>query len=96
MWKFFAIVAVFTLVAFLLTVDKVTGVVDSGLASARIKSPGVAEIQGLAMHFVKLGLAVMLLLISSIVLVPIVKFSLILVGLGLLYAAVKEILKLFR
>lgn len=93
MFKAFAVAAVFTLIAFLLTLDFGANTLSSGLAKAKISGASASSIQVLAGYLLNLGLAVLILLVSSIIVVPLVKFSLIAVGLSLLYFAIRNIIQ---
>ena len=89
--RYFAIVAVFCLVAFLLTLKPVAEVVKKGAEMLGINFPALEIFQNTASYLLLAGVGALLLPIAALIPILIVKVSVVIVGLALvaygLYAA---------
>lgn len=93
--RLFAIVAIFTIIALLLTLKPVAEVVKKGAEAVGINFPPLDLFQNVAANMLLLGLAVMGILVASIILVPIVKISVTIAGVAIAAVALWNIYKSF-
>jgi len=94
--KFFAIVAVFALIAVLLTIGPVADFVVKTGGQMGIKMPSPLGLRTTASHLFLAACGLMLLLLVPLVLIPIVKFALIGAGLALLGYGAYNVYRLLK
>ena len=92
--RFFAVVAVFTLVALLLTFKPIAELVKKGAEALSIKFPPLEVFQNAAMYLLLFGIGVLLLPIAALIPVLIVKVAVVIVALALVGYAINSVFRL--
>ena len=93
--KFFAVVAVFTLIAFLLTLKPVAEFVQTVAEKLKIDFPPLEVFRNTAANFGLVGAGIMLALFAFVVAVPIVKIAVTVVAVSLVAVGLYNVYKTF-
>jgi hypothetical protein len=91
-----AVLAVFTLIALLLMVEKVAQVVTEAGNNMGINMPAVPILRNTAANLVLIGVGALLILFAGLVLIPVVKFSILIVGIGLAGYGIYQVYKMVK
>lgn len=93
--RFFAVVAIFTLIAFLLTLKPVAEIVKKGVEAVGITFPPLDIFRNVAGNMLLLGLATMGILVAGIIAVPIIKIAVTVTAVAVVGVALYNIYKSF-
>lgn len=93
--RLFSVVAVFALIAFLLTLKPVVELVKAGTEAIGVNFPPVEIFQNVAANMLLVGLGTLGILIAGIILVPIVKIAVTLISVAVVAVGLFNIYKTF-
>lgn len=93
--KLFAVVAIFTLIAFLLTLKPVAEVVKKGVEMLGITFPPMAIFQNVAANMLLVGLGAMALFVAGVIMVPIIKIAVTVAAVAVVAVGLYNIYKSF-
>lgn len=93
--RFFAVLAVIALVAFLLLVKPIAEIVKVGAEAVGINFPPLEIFQNTAFNIALVCTGIIVLLISAIILVPLVKIAVTVVAVGLIAYGIYNLFQTF-
>jgi hypothetical protein len=93
--RFFAVVAIFTLIAFLLTLKPIAKFILEILDKLNIPVPNIDIFRNVAGNMLLVGLATMAILVAGIIAVPIVKIAVTVTAVAVVGVALYNVYKSF-